>query len=158
MRPMSKLLTTAALAVGLMLPTVSMAQSNYNYDYNDDYNYDSYDYNYDYNDYYNSYDYDYDYDSGASTALGVGLMVVAGIFGLIGLAFFIFEIIMIIDCVKRDFENRTVWLVVLIAGLFFGFGWIAAIIYYFTVKRKNLGKAHATHTGTTPPPTAPMQQ
>ncbi len=145
---MSKLLTRGtALAVGLLLPAMTLATS---YNYNDDY-----DYNYDYNDYYNSYD--YNYDSGASTALGVGFMIMFGVLALVGLAFFIFEIVMIVDCIKRDFENRTVWLVVLIAGVFFGFGWIASIIYFFAVKRKNLGKAHAASM-TAVPPAQPMQK
>lgn len=113
-----------AAAVGLMAPVITFAQSDYN-----DYYYDDYYYN----------DYDYAYDSGASTALGVGMLIFMGVMGLVGLAFLIFQIIMIVDCVKRQFEQRTVWLIVLIAGLFFGFGWIASIIYYFMVKRKNVG-------------------
>src|SRR3990167_7201787 len=117
-----------AAAVGLMAPVITFAQSYY---YNDYYYDDSY-----YNDYYYN---DYAYDTGASAALGVGMLIFMGFMGLVGLAFLIFQIIMIVDCVKRQFEQRTVWLIVLIAGLFFGFGWIASIIYYFMVKRKNLG-------------------
>jgi hypothetical protein len=150
---MSKLLTRGtALAVGLLLPALTLAQSGY---------YDDYDYNsYDYNDYYNSYD--YDYDSGASAALGIGVMIVLGIVGLIGLAFFIFEIFMIVDCVKRQFDNRTMWLVILILGIFFSaLGWIGSLVYYFTVKRKNLGHmGTAAHTagGNMNPPAQPMQK
>ena len=113
-----------AAAVGLMAPVITFAQS----DYYNDYYYDDY--------YYNDYN---TYDSTAGAALGVGMLIFIGFMSLIGLAFLIFEIIMIVDCVKRQFEQRTVWLIVLIAGLFFGFGWIASIIYYFMVKRKNLG-------------------
>lgn len=153
MRLMSKLFTRGtALAVGLLLPAMTMAQSGY---------YDDYDYNYDYNDYYNSYD--YEYDSGASAALGIGIMIVLGIVGLIGLAFFIFEIFMIIDCVKRQFDNRTMWLVILIAGIFFSaLGWIGSLIYYFTVKRKNVGhmggSTPASTGGNMNPPAQPMQK
>ena len=118
-----------AAAVGLMAPVITFAQSDY---YNDYYYDDSY-----YNDYYN----DYAYDAGASAALGIGMLIFIGFMSLIGLAFLIFQIIMIVDCVKRQFEQRTVWLIVLIAGLFFGFGWIASIIYFFMVKRKNLSGA-----------------
>jgi hypothetical protein len=154
MRIMSKLLTRgAALALGLLLPAMTLATS---YDYND--------YNYDY---YNNYD--YNYDSGASAALGIGLMIFLGIVALVALVFFVFEIWMIIDCIKRDFENRTVWLVVLIAGLFFGFGWIAAIIYFFAIKHKHVGKMHqgghstagsnmGGNNSTTTTPSEPMQK
>lgn len=58
---------------------------------------------------------------------------------LIGLAFFIFWIIMLVDCVKRQFEARNTWLAVLIVSLFLQLSWLAAILYYFMVKRKNLG-------------------
>lgn len=115
-----------AAAVGLMAPVITFAQS----DYYNDYYYDDY--------YYNDYN---TYDSGAGAALGIGMLVFIGFMSLIGLAFLIFQIIMLVDCVKRQFEQRTVWLIVLIAGLFFGFGWIASIIYFFMVKRKNLGGA-----------------
>ena len=107
-----------AAAVGLMAPVITFAQSDYYNDYyNDDY-------------YYNDYN---TYDSGAGAALGIGMLIFIGFMSLIGLAFLIFQIIMIVDCVKRQFEQRTVWLIVLIAGLFFGFGWIASIIYFSSI-------------------------
>ena len=83
----------------------------------------------------------------------VGLMFILFILAVV-IGVFIFHIAMIVDCVRRDFKDRTIWLIVLIAGLFFGFGWIAAIIYYFTVKKPNVG---TTHTGMTPP-TQPLQR
>lgn len=121
---MSKLITRGiATATGLMAPVLAFAQS----DYYDDY-------------YYNDYDYNaYAYDSGASTALGFGMIALFGIMALVGFAFLIFQIWMIVDCMKRQFEQRTVWLVILIAGVFFGFGWIASLIYFFMVKHKNVG-------------------
>lgn len=134
------LITGVAMALGLAAPLLTLAASS---DYYNDYS----------NDYYNS-----DYttsgaDSAAGAAIGLGMMAFFGVLALVGLAFFIFEIMMIMDCVKRDFEQRTVWLVVLIVGLFFGYGWLAAVIYYFTVKHKNVGKP-MVHAGTTPPPAA----
>lgn len=130
-----------ATAIGLMAPVLTFAQSDFynDYGYEDDYYYNDYYYN------------DYAYDTGASAALGVGMLIFVGFMGLIGLAFLIFQIIMIVDCVKRQFEQRTVWLIVLIAGLFFGFGWIASIIYFFMVKRKNLGSVAKPAGGSTPP-------
>ncbi|MBI4407716.1 MAG: hypothetical protein HY565_04440 [Candidatus Kerfeldbacteria bacterium] len=115
------------MATGLMAPVLTFAQTDY---YNDYY----------YNDYYYN-DYDYAYDSGASTALGFGMIALFGVMALVGFAFLIFQIWMIVDCMKRQFEQRTVWLVILIAGVFFGFGWIASIIYFFMVKHKNVGAA-----------------
>jgi len=113
-----------ALSLGLAAPMLALA-TNSNY-------YDS--------DYYNSYDYGTSAsDSAAGAVFGIGFLIFFGVLMLIGLAFFIFEIFMIVDCLKRDFEQRTVWLVVLIVGLFFGFGWIASIIYFFVVKHKNVG-------------------
>jgi hypothetical protein len=46
---------------------------------------------------------------------------------------------MIIDCYKRDFDDRTLWLVLLIAGLLMNFGLIVSTIYYFLVKKENKG-------------------
>ncbi len=121
---MSKLITRGiATATGLMAPVLAFAQT----DYYDDYYYNDYYYN------------DYAYDSGASTALGFGMIALFGVMALVGFAFLIFQIWMIVDCMKRQFEQRTVWLVILIAGVFFGFGWIASLIYFFMVKHKNVG-------------------
>jgi tellurite resistance protein TehA-like permease len=46
---------------------------------------------------------------------------------------FIFWILMIIDCAKREFkgdEEKIVWILVLIF-----INWLGALIYYFAVKR-----------------------
>lgn len=51
----------------------------------------------------------------------------------------VFNIFMIIDCYKRDFDDRTLWLVLLIAGLLMNFGLIVSTIYYFLVKKENKG-------------------
>src|SRR3990172_9346875 len=81
-------------------------------------------------------DFDYSFDTTTSTTDdSAGLL--AGTFGLViacvailfALVVFGFNIWMIIDCAKRDFEQKTLWIILLIAGLFFGFGWIVAIIY-----------------------------
>jgi len=58
---------------------------------------------------------------------------------LISLAFLAFTIWMLIDCIKRDekdFKDRTLWLVILVIGLFAGYSGILSIVYYFTVKKK----------------------
>lgn len=51
----------------------------------------------------------------------------------IGILLTVFWILMIIDCAKRDFKDestKVVWIVILVL-----FHVIAAIIYYFAVKR-----------------------
>lgn len=62
-------------------------------------------------------------------------VVIFGLFGLIGLGLFVFNIAMIIDCAQREFEDKTVWLIVLIVGLLLGWGGLAAVVYYFVAKR-----------------------
>lgn len=91
------------------------------------------------------YNYDYEFttssstDSAAGAGLAIGMIIVFGLIGLVGLALLILWIMMLVDCTKRQFEQRQTWLIVLIAGFFLGFYPIAAIVYYFMVKRKNLG-------------------
>lgn len=101
-------------------PVVAFAQTTSDYDYN----------------------YNYSYDAGSSAAaagLGIGLMVMWGIFMLVALAFFVFWIMMLMDAMKRQWPERTTWLVVLIVSFFLGLSWIASILYFFLVKRKNVG-------------------
>lgn len=79
--------------------------------------------------------------------VGVGLLGFAGIwlifvliFAAIGLALFIFWIIMLIDVFKRtnwqDESQKNLWLILMIASFFVGFNGLVAIIYYFAVKRQ----------------------
>lgn len=55
------------------------------------------------------------------------------IVGPIAALFFAFWLWMLIDCIKRDFNDKTLWIILLI---FFSF--IAAVLYYFIVKRRNV--------------------
>ena len=81
--------------------------------------------------------------SDGSAAAGVAL---TGIFGgfiliwiviaIITLVFLIWWIILLIDCINRDFPDRTTWIVILIIGFLFGFIWLADILYYFLVVKK----------------------
>lgn len=116
-----------AAFAGLVLPVVAGAQTNYNY-------------NYDYADTYGTA------DAGVSTgfaAFGIGMMLV---FGIIGLLTTIFTIWMIIDAAKRDFDQKVMWILLMV---FLGF--LPAVIYYFMVKRKNVtGSGHAPTTPSTP--------
>lgn len=57
-------------------------------------------------------------------------------FGLIAFGGVILNIIMLIDCNKREFQDKTLWIVILVAGTLMGFGIIPGILYYFLVKKK----------------------
>lgn len=89
---------------------------------------------------------DYVYDTTTTTAdsaaAGGILAVFAGIWlfvVVVALALFIFWIFMLVDAIKRqnwkDDNQKTMWLVILIVGLVVGLSGLAAIVYYFAVKR-----------------------
>ncbi len=131
---MSKFIARAVGAAATFAPLTAFAQ------YYDDY-------------YYDDYYYD-DYSTGSdavAAGLGIGMIIFAIIAGLIGLAFLILWIVMLVDCVKREFEQRNTWLIILIASFFLNLTWLSAILYYFMVKRKNLGSKAAP----APAPKAP---
>jgi hypothetical protein len=83
----------------------------------------------------------------AASALcgGFGLLyfVCIGLIALIGIALIVFWLMMLIDCFQRqesEFPNssgnsKTIWLVILLASWLISMSWLAAIIYYFMVKR-----------------------
>jgi len=55
---------------------------------------------------------------------------------LIGLAFFVFWVLMLIHAIKaEDLKDRTIWLAVLLGSFVLGSNWLAAPIYYFLAKR-----------------------
>jgi len=58
------------------------------------------------------------------------------LFGLLAFGGIILNIIMLIDCNKREFQDKTLWIVILVAGTLIGFGIIPGILYYFLVKKK----------------------
>lgn len=91
-------------------------------------------------------------DTAAATGIIAGLGIFFLVFMVIGLALWAFNIWMAVDCASRketDFpsNNKNMWLILLIVGLFVGFGWIVALVYYFSVKKK------AGNTGGTSAPT-----
>jgi hypothetical protein len=55
---------------------------------------------------------------------------------LIALGGIIFDLFMIVDCYNRKFQDRNLWLVILIGGGLFGIGLIVGLVYYFMVKSK----------------------
>jgi hypothetical protein len=97
------------------------------------------------------FDYEYTTTSAGSDAagalfgtLGLGVICISVIIGLAALAF---NVWMIVDVAKREFEQKTLWLVLLIAGLVLGFGFIVALVYFFAV-RAPMEKAGMTASST----------
>lgn len=77
-------------------------------------------------------------EDGIATVFG-SIFIFLGIlifFGLIAFGGIILNIIMLIDCNKREFQDKTLWIVILVAGTLMGFGIIPGILYYFLVKKK----------------------
>lgn len=69
-------------------------------------------------------------------AVIVWIVILVMLASLIYIGFFVWWIILLIDCVNRDFEEKSVWLLVLILSFIFGFIWLADILYYFMVVKK----------------------
>jgi len=70
------------------------------------------------------------------SAGGMVLLTALILFAIL-IAFFIFWLLMLIDCAKRKFATdgqKTVWIVIIVLIQFFIP--VGAIIYYFTVKRR----------------------
>lgn len=59
------------------------------------------------------------------------------LFAAVSVALFIFWIVMLVDAITKEYEDKTIWIVILIASFFIGLYWLAAILYYFMVKRKH---------------------
>lgn len=90
----------------------------------------------------------YQYDgrdggAAAGAAVAIVAIVCGGIVIVLSLAFLVLWILMLVDAVNREesqFPNpsgstRTIWLIILIVSFIFGLYWLAAILYYFIVKR-----------------------
>ena len=71
-----------------------------------------------------------------SAGIFLGATSIIVLIGLYLLAGIIVNVVMLMDCLKRDFKDRTLWIVILIGGTFLGFGVIPGILYYFLVKKK----------------------
>lgn len=72
---------------------------------------------------------------GVSVAIAGILAILAVLVGPL-----VFWILMVIDATKRQWSERNMWLIVLWLSLFFGLYIVSALLYYFLVYRKNVGK------------------
>lgn len=92
-------------------------------------------------------------DYGTSAVATSGFLLGSAIFffGLIavGIASLVLWIVMLIDCLQRqnwkDDNQKNTWLIVLIVSWVVGLPGLAALVYYFVV-RKPLGKASSKST------------
>lgn len=76
--------------------------------------------------------------TGAGLFLG-GMAILWVIVGIVGLVFLIWWIILLIDLINRDFEQKTTYIIVMIVGLLLGLVWLVDIIYYFAIVKKGIG-------------------
>ncbi len=112
-------------------------------------------------------EYDYDYsttttasDSAAAAAFGGVFLIFFLLAIIVGIGFFIFWIFMLVDAFKRtnwkDDNQKNLWIIILIVGFVVGFSGIAAIVYYFAVKRA-LDKGTTSPTPAAEQPSQPSQ-
>ncbi|MBI4019627.1 MAG: PLDc N-terminal domain-containing protein [Candidatus Aenigmarchaeota archaeon] len=69
-----------------------------------------------------------------------GLALLFGVFFLLamilGFASLAFTVWMLIDCIQRDFKDKLLWIIIIFIG-----GPIGALVYYFAVRKKMMGKS-----------------
>lgn len=79
-------------------------------------------------------------DDAVGAGMGAFMCVCYALAFIVSIGLLIFTIMMIMDVSKRDekvLPNKTMWLVLMIVGwVIGGFGWIVALVYYFTRKKK----------------------
>jgi len=67
--------------------------------------------------------------------LGIFIVIIILLAIILGIASFVFWILMVIDAAKRGFKNsneKVVWIIVIVL-----LGALGALIYYFAVKRNS---------------------
>jgi hypothetical protein len=64
----------------------------------------------------------------------VMLTVVASVIG-----FLVFWVLMLLDCLQREWPEKGAWTAILILSLFVSLHWLSAILYYVLVRQKDLG-------------------
>jgi len=124
---MRRLLTALTLAAATLAPAAALAQGR-----------------------------DMDAAGSAAGALFAGGFMLFVLFVIgISLLFFIFWVVMLIDCTKREWPEKNTWLIILIVSMLLGFHWLSAIIYYFMIKRNNVGAVAQAPVVPPTPPAAP---
>jgi len=78
-----------------------------------------------------------------AAAIGIGALIVGVIGGLVGLAFLIWWIVLLVDLSKREFPQKSTYMILMILSFFFGFIVIMDLVYYFAIVKKNIGSKKA---------------
>lgn len=80
------------------------------------------------------------YGNGALAVFGPLFILFVLAVAAIALGLFVLWVVMLVDALQRknwqDETQKNVWVIVLIVSFFAGFSWVAAIVYYFAVKRQ----------------------
>jgi uncharacterized BrkB/YihY/UPF0761 family membrane protein len=63
-------------------------------------------------------------------SLGFGILVIFLVAILAMLFASLFWVMMLVDCAKRDFKDKTVWIIIIIFTNFLG-----AVLYYYIIKK-----------------------
>lgn len=83
---------------------------------------------------------EYGYGAAAVTTVFAGFGIFILLIVLLGLAAFIFWVVMLIDALQRtnwqDESQKTLWIVILAVSLFVGLHGLAAIVYYFVIRKQ----------------------
>lgn len=78
-----------------------------------------------------------------AAAIGIGMIIFIVIASLIGLIFLIWWIVLLIDLTKREFPQKSTYMILMILGFVFGFYWLVDLIYYFSIVKPNVGTKKA---------------
>jgi len=71
------------------------------------------------------------------------ILVITLLASIIWLIFFIWWIVLLVDLTKREFPQKTTYLILMILGLVFGFYPIMDLVYYFAIVKKGVGTKKA---------------
>ncbi len=84
---------------------------------------------------------EYGYGAAAATTVFAGFGIFILFIALLGLAAFILWVVMLIDALQRtnwqDESQKTLWIIILVVSLFVGLHGLAAIIYYFVIRKQS---------------------
>jgi H+/Cl- antiporter ClcA len=90
------------------------------------------------------------YSNGVLAVFGPLFILFVLAVAAIAIGLFVLWVVMLVDALQRknwqDDTQKNVWIIVLVLSFFAGFSWVAAIVYYFAVKRQ-LDSSTATVKG-----------
>ena len=90
----------------------------------------------------------------AGAGMMAGLLLLLLFIVVLNIALLVFWVFMLIDCLKREWPEKNTWVVALIVSVFFGFHWLSSALYYFMIKRQNVGSVRPPAPPAPPVPPA----